>query len=185
MKYLILALAAVAPAACTDSTLRYDVPAPAPMERQAVNVRSVEVREVSLPLYAGLEAITVADETGALVSNPDVLWADDPVRTFTQGLASALDQQTTATVAAEPWPLSEDPDLRLDVRVASALAGADGQYRLAGQYFAAAPFGDGAPDRSGRFDISVPFAPGDTGSIARAQGQAIEELARTVARQSF
>ena len=167
-------------AACsTAGPARYAVPLPPIEERIPVNVRSLEVRDAQLPLYAELEEIYVESEEGALLSDTEVLWADDPRRTITQGLALALARMTTARVAAEPWPLDDFPDARLDVRLETVLAGADGVFRLSGQYFVSREEGGGSAEQ---FAIAVPYVPGSVNAIAAAQGAAIAELARTIAR---
>ncbi len=179
MRYILILLVL---AACGSDPVRYAVPVPEVEARARVNVGSLEVRDVTLPLYAELEEIYVEQEDGGLVSDTSVLWADDPQRGVTQGLASALADLTTAQVAAEPWPLEELPEARLDVRFETMLARANGQFSIAGQYFVARGTGT---DRSGRFAIDVPYAPGGTVSIAAAQGRAIERLARQIAREAL
>lgn len=166
--------------ACGGPTLRYAVPDVTAAERIGIRAGSVEVREVNLPLYAELETITVEAPTGELLTDENLLWADDPTRAITQGLADALSDLTRARVAAEPWPLSDGPDARLELRFSRALARADGTYRMAGQYFISSPLG-ARRDVAGRFDVSVPYAAGNAGAIAAAQGQAIVQIARTIA----
>lgn len=178
MRYILLFLVL---AACGGEPVRYAVPVPQAQGRVAVNVGTLEVRDATLPLYAGLEEIFTEQEDGGLVSDTSVLWADDPQRGITQGLASALASLTTARVAAEPWPLEDLPDARLEVRFDTLLARADGQLSMSGQYFVARP----DADRSGRFAILVPYQPGSIVSIARAQGRAIDLLARQIAREAL
>ncbi len=179
MRYLMVFLLL---AACGDAAVRYAVPVPRAEGRAGVNVRSLEVRDAALPLYAGLEEIFVQQEDGGLISDTDTLWADDPQRGVTQGLASTLADMTTARVAAAPWPLEDLPDARLEVRFDTMVARADGQYVMAGQYFLARATGT---DRTGRFAISVPYQPGSMTAIARAQGQGIDRLARQIAREAL
>jgi len=185
MKFAPLALA-LALAACTSApTLRFAVPpTTSAAERIGVSVGSVEVREVSLPLYAELETITIESPEGELLRNENLLWADDPTRAVTQGLADALSSITRAQVAAEPWPLSDRPDARVEVRFSRALAQADGTYNIAGQYFVASASGE-RRDIARRFDISVPYAAGNAKAIAAAQGEAILQLARTIAKDGL
>ncbi|WP_226779383.1 PqiC family protein [Oceaniglobus trochenteri] len=186
MKILPLAaLALVALGACANTpTLRYAVPSVTADEKIAVRVGTVEVREVNLPLYASLETITLEGVNGELLTDKNLLWADDPTRGMTQGLADALSTLTRAKVAAEPWPLSDTPDARLEVRFSKALAQADGNYRIAGQYFVSFPTG-ARRDVAGRFDIAVPYVAGNARAIAAAQGQAITGLARTIAQNGL
>ncbi len=179
MRYILVFLML---AACGGEAVRYAVPVPRAEGRVGVNVRSLEVRDATLPLYAGLEEIFVQQEDGGLVADTDTLWADDPQRGVTQGLASALADLTTAQVASEPWPLEDLPDARLEVRIDTMVAQANGQYVVAGQYFLARATGS---DRTGRFGISVPYEAGSMTSIARAQGQAIDRLARQIAREAL
>jgi uncharacterized lipoprotein YmbA len=169
-------------AACGAEPVRYAVPLPPATGRVGVNVRSLEVRDATLPLYAGLEEIHVELADGGIVADTSTLWADDPQRGLTQGLASRLAGLTTARVAAEPWPLEDLPDARLEVRVGTLLAGADGQLYLSGQYFVARAEG---ADRAGRFAFAVPYQPGNVSSIAVAQGRAIDLLARQIAREAL
>ncbi len=171
-------------AGCSGPILRYDVPAVIPGERIGVQVRSVEVREVNLPLYAELETITIEAPDGELLTDENLLWADDPTRAITQGLAVALSTLTAATVAAEPWPLSDQADARIEVRFSQALAKADGTYRMAGQYFVASTTGN-RRDIARQFDISAPYAIDSVNAIAAAQGQAIGSLALIIARDGL
>ena len=179
MRYILILFFLVA---CGADPIRYVVPVPQAQGRVAVDVGSVEVRDVTLPLYAGLEEIYLEQEDGGLVSDTSVLWADDPQRGVTQGLASTLADLTTAQVAAEPWPLEDLPEARLEVRFDTLLARADGQYSMAGQYFVARAEGRG---RSGRFFIEVPYEEGSVTSIAAAQGRAMDLLARQIAREAL
>lgn len=179
MRYLLMVLVL---AGCGDNAVRYAVPMPAVAGRAPVNVGTLEVRDTTLPLYASLEEIAIEREDGAIASDTDVLWADDPQRAVTQGLASRLADITTARVAAEPWPLEALPDARLEVRLDTFLARANGRFAMGGQYFLARATGS---DRSGRFLLEVPYAADDIGSIAAAQGRAIDLLARQIAREAL
>jgi len=184
MKFLPLVLF-LALAACTSApTLRYAVPATTGDDRIGVNVRSVEVRQVDLPLYADLETIAIESPDGEVLTDENLLWADNPARAVTQGLADALSSLTRAQVAAEPWPLSDRPEARIEVRFSRALAQADGNYRMAGQYFVASLSGE-RREIARRFDIAVPYAAGNAQAIAAAQGLAIIELARNIARDGL
>ncbi len=170
--------------ACGGEPVRIDLPPTQARGKIPVSVGSVEVRDVSLPLYAGQEAIFVENETGALVSDSNLLWADDPRQSFTEGLAFSLAAQTRARVAAEPWPFLDRPAARLDVRVSRALPGRDGIFRLAGQYFVASTEGSGR-EVARRFDLSAPYEPGNVTSIAAAKARLIDELAAEIARTAL
>ncbi|WP_102108241.1 PqiC family protein [Oceaniglobus roseus] len=177
-----LALVLVALGACSSApVLRYPVPDVADDATIGVGVRSLEVREADLPLYAGLETIAIEGPNGELMTDPNRLWADDPTRAVTQGLADALSSITRAKVAAEPWPLSDLPDARLEVRFSKALASVDGQYRMAGQYYISSPSGN-RREVAKPFEVAAPYNPEDVRTIATAQAQAIRELARIIAR---
>ncbi|SHI93378.1 hypothetical protein SAMN04488012_103355 [Palleronia salina] len=171
-------------AACGGTPLRYELPPVPETDRIAVSSGSVEVRDVSLPTYASQEVIFVEDETGALVSDDNLLWADDPERAFTEGLALGLARLTRARVAAEPWPFYEPPAARVEVRFSRALAGADGQFRIAGQYFVASPDGT-RRDTARRFDLSAPYAAANATAIAAAKARVIDDLARMIARDGL
>ena len=175
----------VALSACTtDPQLRLPVPSVPVTAKVPVSVGSVEVREVSLPLYANQETIALQDANGAIISNENLLWADDPSRAITEGLALSLAGLTRARVAAEPWPFFETPDARIEVRFTEALARADGQYVISGQYFVAS--GDGnRGDVARRFSIAEAYDALNRGSIATAQARAIDALARLIARDGL
>ena len=171
-------------AACGGEPLRFDLPQTEATQRIPVSVGSVEIVDVSLPLYADQEVIYFEDETGALISDDDLLWADDPQRSFTEGLALQLAARTNARVAAEPWPFFDRPDVRVDVRISRALPGRDGVYRLAGQYFVAATQGT-AQERARRFELSAPYQTLSASSIAAAKSAVIAELATLIARDGL
>lgn len=183
MKIIASAFLALATlAACSSApALRYPVSVlPETGGKIGVSVSALEVRDVNLPLYAGLETISIEGPDGVLITDKNTLWADDPTRAVTQGLADALSALTRAKVAAEPWPLSDGPDARLEVRFSKALAGKDGQFSMAGQYFVSSP-GGLRREVARRFDVSVPYVVGNPTSVADAMGQAIQKLARTIA----
>ncbi len=181
---LLFAAAAALLTACGGETLRYDLPPTRAADRIPVSVGAVEVRDVSLPLYAGQEVIFTEGPDGALRSDDNLLWADDPGRSFTEGLAFSLAAQTRARVAAEPWPFYDRPDVRLDVRVSRALPGRDGIFRLSGQYFVASNDGQ-AREVARRFDLQAPYDGRSVASIAAAKSQLIDELAARIARDGL
>lgn len=170
-------------AACSggDGPALYQVPDVEAGARIAISYRSVAVREVSLPAYAALQEISVAEANGSLSSAPGLLWADDPVRSVTLDLARNLARLTGAQVAPEPWPFRTLPEVAVDVRVEELVASRSGTLRLSGQYFTAPD----DPDRRGHahvFDISEPFDPGGgVAAIAAARATAVARLARDVA----
>lgn len=164
--------------------LRVDLPPVAETGKVPISVGAVEVREVTLPLYASQEVIYVETASGKLVSDENLLWADDPRRSFTEGLATALAAHTRARVAAEPWPFYERPDARVEVRFSRALASRDGQYRVSGQYFVASADGERA-DVARRFTIAEPYGAMNAGSIAAAKARVIDALALQIARDGL
>ena len=166
--------------ACGGTPDRFAVTAPSVTDAQRIAFRAVEVRDVSLPSYAASDEIAVLDASGRLVSSSSVLWADAPPRAVALELSRNLAQLTGARVASEPWPFEAFPDARLDVRFESLIAGPDGQFRASGQYFVAVA--DGGRERSGLFDLAVPYDPdGAPQTIAAARGQIILDLSRFIA----
>ena len=178
-KYLCrLAVVAVLPlAACGSAdSARYLIDAPAATGAETrVSVRSVELRDVSLPSHASGSEILVRAEGGALQALGDAVWADDPERAVTGALAQLLDDRSTATVSAEPWPLLDGPSARLDVRIDRMLANTSGVFEIRGQ--AAVSAVDGRPrERVERFAISVPIAEVSAAAVTEAQGRALVAL---------
>ena len=170
-------------AACSnpEKTAQYPLTPSAVVQDLPNRLGRTELREVSLPQYAAGQEVVFQTADGALRSTPDNIWADAPTRAVTQLLASQISGRSGATVIAEPWPLAEGPDRRLEVRVSEILPGADGQLRLAGQYFVA------PTDYTGRdivrgFDIRVPLAGEGPAAIAAAQTEAVSQLAARIAR---
>ncbi|MGR3572566.1 PqiC family protein [Brevirhabdus sp.] len=183
-RFLTLPALLLLTACGSDPILRYAVPQTAVAERVKVGVRSVEVREVTLPTYAALEEIYVETPEGALASDAVLLWADDPTRAVTLALARDLGEITGARAATEPWPFEELADVRLEVRVDEMVAGRGNIFRFSGQYFVASP--DGRRDRSGGFKLTAPFAPeAGAAGIAAARGQVVQSLARQIAREAL
>ncbi len=163
-------------AACGDTAARYLVE-PAPVaEPVPLRLASLELRDVVLPAYAEGSEILQQEQDGALRPVAGSEWADSSARAVTAALARSLDLQTTASVAAEPWPLSEPAAGRLDVRIDAMVARADGTFQIAGQY-AVASFDGRAREVLERFDIRVPLTAQGPAAIAAAQGQAIDQLA--------
>ncbi|MFV0360777.1 PqiC family protein [Tropicimonas sp.] len=171
-------------AGCSGAPVRYATPPVAAGERIGISVSQIEVREVELPSYARTEEIWIEGEDGALKADSSVLWADEPARGVTQELVRNLAGLTGARIAAEPWPFEDLPQTRLFVRVDEMVAGADGRFRLSGQYFVARV--SAGRDGAGSFSVSAPIAP-DSGKpgIAAARAAAVRDLARTIAAQGL
>lgn len=167
-------------AACGGTPDRYVVAPPAVTQSAGIGFKSVEVRDVSLPVYAAADEISVEDVDGKLVTDKEVLWADSPERAVGLELARNLTVLTGARVASEPWPFDASADARLEVRFESLVANADGQFRTSGQYFVGVD--DGRRERSGLFDLAVPYdIKGGPQAIAVARGQVILDLAKHIA----
>lgn len=179
MKTPLILLLTLGLAACGDTKARYVI-APALESTQVqLRVATIEVQDVSLPVYASATEIVVADDAGALRPVAKSIWADDPVRAVTGALARSLDAKSTATVAAEPWPLTDSAQARLSVRVDQMLAGSDGRFTLSGQ-FALSSTSDAVRESLQRFSITVPMADTTPASVATATGTAIAQLADQV-----
>ena len=164
-----------------EKTARYLIDPPLSGERVPDRLGTAELKDVSLPEYAAGGEVSWQTEDGAVRSNTKELWADNPQRAFTQTLARTISDMSGATVIAEPWPLAEPPRRRIEVRVEKALAQADGIYRLSGRYVVSDDKAGGA-NQARSFDISVPLpVDSEPGAIARAQSQAIAQLARQIA----
>ncbi len=175
---------AVTLTACGGTPDLYPVAPPAVTQKQPIAFRAVEVRDVSLPAYAAADEIAIQDESGKLVTNTKVLWADSPERAVALELARNLARLSGARVASEPWPFEAFPDARLEVRFESLVAGSDGRVRASGQYFVGVT--DGRRERSGLFDLAVPFDPeGGPQAIAAARGQIVLDLAILIARNGL
>ncbi|NNE54205.1 MAG: hypothetical protein HKN30_17590 [Sulfitobacter sp.] len=186
MSHFRIALTLVAAsflAACGASE-RFAVTPPPVTEKVRIAFRSVEVRDVSLPTYAASDEIHQQTEDGTLISSSDVLWADSPERAIALEISQNLARLTERRIASEPWPFEAFPDARLEIRFAELLATTSGQFRTSGQYFIAVR--DGRRERSGLFDLMVPFDPaGGTIAIARVRGQLILDLATFIAKEGL
>ncbi|QFT58120.1 hypothetical protein FIU94_04730 [Sulfitobacter sp. THAF37] len=171
-------------AACGGTATRFAVTTPSVTQSERIAFGAVEVRDVSLPSYAASEEIAIQAADGTLTSSSDILWADAPERAVALELSQNLARLTGRRVASEPWPFEAFPDARLEVRFAELVARSAGDFRASGQYFVAVT--DGRRERSGLFDLSVPFDPeGGVGAIAAARGQLILDLARLIAREGL
>lgn len=195
----VLSLALLAACSNPEKTGRYLIDPPTPPVRVANQLGpTVELRDVSLPEYASGQEVSWQTPDGAVRSTPDNLWADNPERAVTLTLARAISDVSGAAVIAEPWPLGEPAERRLEVRVEKALAQRDGIYRLSGRYYVAQDSSGGA-NHARSFDIAVPMqvaqgsassaglgrrTPSATASpaaIAAAQNAAIAQLAAQIA----
>lgn len=178
-KFLISAAFAVL-AACSGPVDRLDfAPVKSDMTLRAF-VSSAMVRTVSLPSYAAAEELAFETAPGVISANDALLWADAPERAATLTVARHLDDILTATVGPEPWPFANLPDVAIDVRVTQMLAGADGVFRLNGQYYVG---GDGIDfrDTSDTFAIEIPISIEGPQGVATAQAQAILQLSEDIA----
>ena len=175
-------LALTAMAACSAPADRLALTAaPSALELRPL-VRSAMVRTVSLPTYAAAEELAVEGPSGLISSNESVLWADDPQRAVTLTIADTVGDILNTDVGPDPWPFVGLPDVAIDVRVTQMLAGADGVFRLSGQFFVG---GDGIdfPNSAHRFAISQPMADQELSSIANAQAAALLVLSEDIARK--
>jgi len=186
MKHLALPFLALL-AACSnpEDTGRYLIDPPTAGVQVPNRIGTAELKDVSLPEYAGDQEVAYQTPDGAVRSNPDNLWADSPSRAFTTTLARAIGEVSGATVIGEPWPLAQPPARRLEVRVERALAGADDSYRLSGRYFVSDDgLSGGGTNHARSFDIRVPMAGPGPAATAAAASQAISQLAQQIATLS-
>lgn len=168
--------------ACGSDDLFLIPTAPAPVTEQVrVSARSIEVRDVVLPSYASDVDILVQDADGALRPLGGALWADDPQLGITQALARRLDLGTTATAAAEPWPLYDGPDRSIQVTIDRMVARADGQFELGGQFAVLSQSG-AAREYLRRFDILHPLVGTEPEQVAVTVGLALSTLADQIAQ---
>ena len=182
MTRLLAALGLTLLAACGGPTMRLDVATADSDLRLAAPFRSAIVRTVQLPTYAAAEEIAVETAPGVITQSDDLLWGDAPDRAMTLAVARQLDDILSATVGPDPWPFAGLPDVAVDIRVSDMIAGADGVFRLDGQFYTG---GDGIdwPNASESFAIAVPLAGTEPGAIAAAQAAAVRELSERIARQ--
>jgi uncharacterized lipoprotein YmbA len=182
-KLLVLAMATLALAACTGTDIRFASTQIEPSTRIASRYASLEVVEVTLPVYAASEEIFTEDASGAITALGP-LWADDPARAMTLQLSRDLAAITGATVAPEPWPFRGIAEAKVDVRIEEMLATASGTFRVSGQFFVAPDIS--GPDRSGLFSISVPLpAQPSPSRIAAARGAATSSLAEEIVNRAL
>lgn len=180
---MIAAAATLALGACTGPEPRVATPITTTTERIEVRYRAVELLEVSLPAYAAAEGIAI-EGAGIIETSEDVLWDDDPTRGVTLTLARHLTSITGARIAPEPWPFDTFPDARVDVRIERLVAGSDGVYRMAGQYFVA-PLDARGPDRAALFSLEAPLVDASAQAIAISRDALVAELAALIAREGL
>lgn len=178
---LLAVLAALA--ACSDATetARFTLDPPQSARQFPNRIGTAELRDVSLPQYASDQEIAWQTADGAVRSSPRDIWADDPRRAVTLALARQISAVSGAVVISEPWPLTEAPARRIEVRVEQFLPTAQGNVRLAGTYFVTPQMASGG-DVLRRFDLSVPVNGEGPGAIAVAQSQAIAALGAQIAQ---
>ena len=152
-----------------------------PLEEGRRSNTTIEVLEVSLPLYMQGQDIPVMDENGAIKTTSGAEWADDPARAISLNLAQSLSRLSGGIASVEPWPLDEPALKRLDVRVKTLLANNRGTLDFSGQYFLTPD--DGSKPKVDWFNIAVPMRSLDARSIAHATGIATQQLAREILGQ--
>lgn len=183
MRRGLLLAALVVLSACAATPDRYASVTPDPEARQRIAFAAVELRDVSLPAYAGADEIARLEADGRVISDGAILWADTPDRAIELELARLLKQITGARVASSPWPFEAFPDARIDLRFEVLLARPDGLFQARGQYFVAVEEGR---ERDGLFDLSVPYdMEAGPQAIAAARGELMSELALLLARQAL
>jgi uncharacterized lipoprotein YmbA len=171
-------------AGCGSTPDRYPVSTPTIAGSERIGFSSVEIRDLSLPAYAAADEIPYLDETGKLVSDGSVLWADSPARAIALELSRHLTQLTKAQIAPSPWPFEKLPQASLDIRFETVLAHDRGNLQVAGQYFLGRL--DSGRERSGVFDLSVPIAqPQTPATVASARGEAIAQLSKVLAQKAL
>lgn len=184
MKSVLLAAIALTLTACAGEIRRVPAPATEVIETVPSRFQGIEVLDVSLPTYAAGEEIFTEDAAGLLAGSSSMIWADDPTRAVTLGLARSLAQITGARVAPEPWPFEQFPGARVDVRI-EEMRVIGGQFTLSGQYFVA-PRGGAGRGTARLFAITAPLpdAPG-LSDFAAARSDTVAELALRIARDGL
>ena len=166
-------------AACGQT--QYFAPPPTTSElRVNVAASSVQVNEVSIPEYAINQEIPIQQADGSLTTDTDRLWADLPDRAMQGALTRHLNTITDAQVAAEPWPLSDFPEVEVSIFVDDMIVRANSTLSLTGTY---AMKSEAGRDRVGTFAIVAPVT--DLASytaIIAAHEAAWQQLAEQLAR---
>jgi len=181
LRLIPLCLLALAACSNPEKVARYPIEPPAVKKSLPNRIGTAELREVSLPQYATAQEIAYQTPDGALRSNPDNLGAHDPARSITWARTRQISAISGATVLSDPWPLSDPPRRRIEVRIEQILPGADGALHVSGVYFVSPAVLSGGGDVVRRFDFSVPIATGEPSAIVAAQGAAVSELAKRIA----
>ncbi|MGI3168847.1 PqiC family protein [Pseudooceanicola sp. C21-150M6] len=178
---LLLPLPFLLLAACgTDPRYAMEPELPAATAKVTrVRVATLEVKEVSMPAYVEDSAIMLEDGKGALNPVKGATWADEPTRAATLLLSDEIDRISTATAAAEPWPLETPAQAAVEVRVTEMVARATGTFDLKGQY-AISSYDRIVRERIQRFAISVPLTDTKAPAIAEASGRALRQLAAQI-----
>ncbi|WP_158617379.1 PqiC family protein [Falsigemmobacter faecalis] len=176
----VLLLCALALAACGGSNPARFLPEVAgSVPQQRLRIATIELRDIVLPAYGSAADILSEGPDGALKALKGAEWADNSAEALTADLARRLDLGGTASVAAEPWPLSEPADIRLEVRIDRILAARDGTFRISGQFAVASP-DLRMREFLERFAISVPLTDPTPAGIAAAYGRALDDLSSRI-----
>lgn len=176
-------LCTLALAACGSSNpARFLPEVAASSSQQRLRVSTIELRDIVLPAYGSAADILSEGPDGALKALKGAEWADNSAEALTADLARRLDLGGSASVAAEPWPLSEPADVRLEVRIDRIVAAQDGTFRLSGQFAVASP-NLHMREFLERFAITVPLADQTAGGIAAAYGRALDDLSSRILRR--
>lgn len=158
-----------------EPAARYLIPSPQQAEPVRLSVETVELRDVVLPGHASASEVLVQNTEGGLVPMGAAIWADDPVRSVTATLAHMMDEGSTATIVAEPWPLFDRPQAQVEVRFTRMLARADGTFEMTGQV-AISSADRSVRERVERFDLTAPLAEITPKAVADAAGQGLSQL---------
>jgi uncharacterized lipoprotein YmbA len=163
--------------ACSETT-RYlvDTPPPEAQSKQRLRVATIELKDVALPGHASGPDVMMQAEDGTMVVLGEADWVDEPVRSYTDLLARELDTRSTATVAAEPWPLFDRAQAEIVVRIDRMLARADGQMELSAQV-AVTSSDRVIADRIERFVLTTPMPSLDARGVSAASGTVLQMLA--------
>lgn len=144
------------------------------------SVGSVEIVDVSLPVYAETDSVVLPGDDGLSENLSGVVWADTLERSLTSGLMRNLSAITGAQVAPEPWPLASQPDAEITVWVDEIRVTETTMVQMAGQF---AVYQADAP-RGGlvqRFDLTVPLPNTSNQALSQAYGTLWRLLAERVA----
>jgi uncharacterized lipoprotein YmbA len=182
MRAPLLAVTALALAACAGQPDFFLLPPPQGVAQRASPVGSIAVAEISLPAYADAMEIAVLVGPGMATADRNSLWADTPRRALTRHLVASLDARLNARVIGEPWPGYDQPAMRIEV-IADRLIGAPGSgVEFAGQFIIVAPE-SGSIVAAERFRVTTAIEGEGPAALLAAEARAVEALAdRIVAR---